>query len=99
MSDEPVATPLPVGAWWEKFPWAQFIFTLILLSMISYALHAILTRMVPTENQRIADTMLGYLLGILSSGMSFWFNTTRGSQTKDELLANSVPVGSIEPKP
>jgi hypothetical protein len=89
----PETSPMK-APWWQRFHWPQFLFTLILLGMVSYAMHNIFTRVVPTENQRLADTMVGYLLGILSSGMAFWYNTTASGDKKTDMLFNSTPTQS-----
>jgi hypothetical protein len=78
--------------WWQRFHWPQFLFTLILLGMVSYAMHQIFTYVVPPDNQRLADTVVGYLLGILSSSMAFWNNSTASSDRKTDMLFNSTPT-------
>lgn len=78
--------------WYERFQWPQLILTLIVCVMVGYALHIVLTRIVPEGNQRIADLMLGYLMGVFSSVCMYWVGTTKASDDKTSLLAKAQPV-------
>lgn len=94
-AEAPDTTPT-TKPWWQTFHWAQFIYGLILLGMIGYAGHRILTDVVPVENKDIALLLLGNILGILGASMAFWHNTTASGDKKTDMLLNSVP---IQPKP
>lgn len=39
--------------------------------------------------------LIGSLVSGLGMVLSFWFGTTRGSETKNEMLANSIPMTSV----
>lgn len=78
--------------WYERFQWPQLILTLIVAAMVGYALQVVLTKAVPESNSRIADLMLGYLMGIFSSVCMYWVGTTKASDDKTGLLAKSPPV-------
>lgn len=46
---------------------------------------------VPDDNQRFADTILGFLLGtIISAVVQFFFGSSSGSKLKDEELIDSI---------
>lgn len=46
---------------------------------------------IPTENVRYADTILGFLLGtIVGQILSFFFGSSRSSQSKDEIIGGVV---------
>lgn len=46
---------------------------------------------IPAENQRFADTILGFLLGTIIAGIvQFFFGSSKGSQSKDSSLAGLV---------
>lgn len=78
--------------WYERFQWPQLILTLIVAAMVWFALYVVLTKAVPESNSRIADLMLGYLMGIFSSVCMYWVGTTKASDDKTGLLAKSPPV-------
>lgn len=78
--------------WYERFQWPQLILTLVVAAMVGYALQVVLTQAVPESNSRIADLMLGYLMGIFSSVCLYWVGTTKASDDKTGLLAKSPPV-------
>lgn len=78
--------------WYERFQWPQLILTLIVATMVWFALYVVLTKAVPESNSRIADLMLGYLMGIFSSVCMYWVGTTKASDDKTGLLAKSPPV-------
>ncbi len=40
------------------------------------------------------DTVLGYFFGAISTVIAFYFNTTQGSQEKNEMLRDSTPVNA-----
>lgn len=59
-------------------------------AMVYFA--AVTFAVVPTEGQRIADTILGVLIGnVLGSVFSYFFGSTKGSAEKTRLLAASSP--------
>ena len=78
--------------WYERFQWPQLILTLIVSAMVWFALYVVLIRAVPESNLRIADIMLGYLMGIFSTVCAYWVGTTKASDDKTSLLAKSPPV-------
>ena len=78
--------------WYERFQWPQLILTLIVAGMVWFALYVVLTQIVPEGNHRIADLMLGYLMGIFSTVCAYWVGTTKASDDKTGLLAKSPPV-------
>lgn len=46
---------------------------------------------IPADNQRFADTILGFLLGTIIAGIvQFFFGSSKGSQNKDNSLAALV---------
>jgi hypothetical protein len=48
---------------------------------------------IPKENQRYADTILGFLAGtLLSTIVNFYFGSSKSSKDKDTMLLNSVPA-------
>lgn len=59
-------------------------------SMLYFA--AVTFAEVPAEGQRIADTILGVLIGQVLGGMfSYFYGSTKGSAEKTRLLAASTP--------
>lgn len=78
--------------WYERFQWPQLFLTLIVSCMVGFSLYIVLTQIVPEGNHRIADLMLGYLMGIFSSVCMYWVGTTKASDDKTSLLAKSPPV-------
>ena len=78
--------------WYERFQWPQLILTMIVAGMVWFALYVVLTKAVPESNSRIADLMLGYLMGIFCSVCMYWVGTTKASDDKTGLLAKSPPV-------
>lgn len=62
-------------------------------SMFSMIYFAAVTFMnVPTGGQRVADTILGVLIGnVLGSVFAYFFGSTKGSAEKTRLLAASTP--------
>lgn len=77
---------------WSQVHWEQFLITLLLISMVWYALQQIMTAIIPEGNQRIADIFLGYLMGVFSMAAGYWFNTTAQSAKKDDTIAKAMPV-------
>lgn len=63
-------------------------FSMFYLTMISF-------KAVPEGNVRIADTILGFLLGTAISGiLMFYYGSTQGSSEKDNLIATMQPAPS-----
>jgi hypothetical protein len=66
---------------------AYFAVGLVLASFIYIGCITFIT--VPKENQRFADTVLGFLLGtLLGTLISFFYGSSKSSQAKDVLIGN-----------
>jgi len=60
------------------------VFAMIYLAMITFYT-------IPTTSQRFADTILGFLLGtIVSAIIQFFFGSSLGSKSKDNILNTKV---------
>lgn len=67
------------------FAAAWSIFSMLYFAAVTFA-------EVPAEGQRIADTILGVLIGQVLGGMfSYFYGSTKGSAEKTRLLAASTP--------
>lgn len=67
------------------FAAAWSVFSMIYFAAVTFA-------EVPSEGQRIADTILGVLIGQVLGGMfSYFYGSTKGSAEKTRLLAASTP--------
>ena len=48
---------------------------------------------VPEHNIRVVDTILGFILGtLIGSIISYFFGSTKGSQEKTDIIAQSTPI-------
>ena len=57
------------------------MFTMVYILMIT-------TMTIPAENQRFADTILGFMLGtLITTIINFFFGSSRSSQQKDSTMA------------
>lgn len=68
----------------------RFVYYFASVAMIVTAIYifSITFFVIPQENVRFADTILGFLLGTLvSTIVNFFFGTSKGSKDKDETLA------------
>lgn len=79
-------------------PWPG-ILTMVIVFGFYAVLAAVIFKGLPSTNAPGGEAIL-MLIGSLTTGLAsvlaFWFGTTRGSQDKDRLLANSVPAPSGE---
>lgn len=58
--------------------------TAILLALFTYALSVVLAGIVPVENQRMADLLLGQLMAWVGAAITYWVGSSRGSAEKTE---------------
>ena len=75
-------------------PWPG-ILTMVIVFGFYAVLAAVIFKGLPSTNAPGGEAIL-MLIGSLTTGLAsvlaFWFGTTRGSQDKDRLLANSIPA-------
>ncbi len=76
------------------------ILSVILLLAFGMTLFLVLTKAMPTENQRPGDILLGALAAMSAQACNFWFS---GSARKDaqlaaaqDSLASSVPASALQ---
>lgn len=63
----------------------------VLCGVFTYALHWLFRYPIPADNKALCYTMLGSLGTLLVSAATYFYGTTRGSEQKNTLLANSLP--------
>lgn len=74
---------------------SRFIYYLAAFWSISSALYiaAITFVVIPKGNERIVDTILGFLLGtIISTLVNYFYGTSSSSLTKNEMLLESKRI-------
>lgn len=59
------------------------VFGVVVLKLISHK--------IPVENREIVIHIVGMVEGALSILVSFYFGSSKGSQNKDKMLADSLP--------
>lgn len=70
----------------------------LLTAIFFAALYWVCTHPIPTDNKALAYTMLGSLGTVWVMAATYFYGTSRGSQAKDQLLADSVPADSVKGK-
>lgn len=70
------------------FGWGPFIITIILTAMVAWSLYKSFLDVIPEPNQRIVDMMLGYIMAAWNVALAYWFGTTFGSASKNEIIAH-----------
>lgn len=66
--------------------WMTWLVPLILLLLFAAAGASVFLVEVPISNQRIADLLLGSLLGMTASGVAYWVASSSGSAIKSAQL-------------
>jgi hypothetical protein len=66
--------------------WMTWLIPIVLLLLFACAGASVFMLEVPAGNQRIADLMLGSLLGMTASGVAYWVGSSSGSATKQAQL-------------
>ncbi len=66
--------------------WMTWLVPLILLTLFAAAGASVFLVEVPLNNQRIADLLLGSLLGMTASGVAYWVGSSSGSAAKQAQL-------------
>lgn len=66
--------------------WMTWLVPLILLLLFAAAGASVFLVEVPISNQRIADLLLGSLLGMTASGVAYWVGSSSGSAAKQAQL-------------
>ena len=73
---------------------STFVATLTIIMIVIFAsyLAALFTFTIPDTARDMVNQAGGWLFANVSTCIAFWVSDTRGSQRKDSLLADSVPV-------
>ena len=66
--------------------WVAPILAFVLVGMIWYLLHAILTAREPVINRDVFNVVLGALVTAFTTVMAYYFGSSLGSSKKDEAL-------------
>lgn len=64
----------------------------LLAAIFAFFLHWLFKYPIPTENKAIIFSAMGSLTTILITAATYFYGTTRGSEQKNQLLANSMPA-------
>lgn len=64
----------------------------LLAAIFAFFLHWLFKYPVPVDNKAIIYSAMGSLTTILITAATYFYGTTRGSEQKNQLLANSIPV-------
>ena len=70
----------------HKGHWMPAAMTCALIGIIAAVLGALFFVEIPAGNQRVADLVLGAVLGAFATGISYWLGSSRGSADKAETL-------------
>lgn len=81
--------PPPKKLHFAVFP---FILAIVLTSMVCWALYNAFTNDIPVGNQRVLDVLLGNIIVVWVGAMGYFYNTTFGSNMKNETIAKAPPV-------
>ena len=75
---------------------AYFAVFLVIASMIYIG--AITFLVIPKENQRFADTVLGFLLGtLIGTIIAFFYGSTKSNQDKDQTIKGQLMPPPVAP--
>jgi hypothetical protein len=64
----------------------------LLASIFAFFLHWLFKYPIPIDNKAIIFSAMGSLTTILITAATYFYGTTRGSEQKNQLLANSMPI-------
>lgn len=74
------------------------VFALFMVAASFAYIAAITFLAVPKENQRFADTVLGFLLGtLLGTLITFFYGSSKSNQSKDAVIAGQLPTPPAGP--
>jgi hypothetical protein len=68
------------------------VITVMLTLMACALLGAIIFVDLKTGSKELAFTLFGSVFALWGSSIQYWVGTTRGSQTKDQIIAQSDPI-------
>jgi hypothetical protein len=93
----PPTLPTPPPSWWKDAKtiraWGQ-----VLISFYALTIFGIVAVYSFWENNEKLETVIvGAVVGFIAGVMSFWVGSSIGSQSKDDVIANSWPVGTPPP--
>lgn len=74
--------------------WAPVVISAAVLVTFGVVMYVSLTRAMPAGSETVLNMLLGTLAAMATSVVSYWVGSSRGSERKTELLAQSAPVSS-----
>ena len=76
----------------------QVVFQTVIVLCFFGVVFALLTRVIPPENQRIVDMVIGALVGSYLTVVNYSFSSSAGSDKKTDIISN-LPALNGEEKP
>jgi uncharacterized membrane protein len=75
----------------ERIDLLKTIVCLVVLYVFVMMVNRLLKEAIPEENREIIIHLLGIVEGIVGTLVAFYFGSSKGSQKKDQMLADSLP--------
>ena len=83
-----------ISAKLERIDILKTIVCLVILFEFHRMVGALLTHEMPESNREIIIHVLGIIEGAVFAFVTFYFGSSKGSQKKDQMLADSLPKDS-----
>jgi hypothetical protein len=74
----------------------QVIFQSVIVLCFFGVVYVLLTRVIPTENQRIVDLVIGALVGSYLTVVNYSFSSSAGSDKKTDIISKLPPLKEEE---
>jgi hypothetical protein len=76
----------------KRYHFTEAIITALLLAMVIAALIYLVKYEIPERNKEVLLMLIGAITAKFCDAIGYWFNSSRGSQAKDAIIANSQPL-------
>jgi hypothetical protein len=72
--------------------WNLYILAWVIVGGFFLILYALMSKTIPDDAQSVLFMLLGTLAAGFGSVIAFFFGTTKSSRSKDQTIANSIPI-------
>lgn len=70
----------------------QVIFQIVIVICFFGVVYSLLTKVIPTENQRVVDLVVGALVGSYLTVVNYSFSSSAGSDKKTDIISKLPPL-------